>query len=605
MIEDYCKENPIVFEIKKKRWIKGHLGRFWNKESYQNLEYVKQPITKEEIDDWVSKGYDYVKSYTGSMYDNKNPMPDWTNNIPSTFPEFRNMTFTLYRMDTLEIMPEHVDHFRTYRKLYNLEHNECYRMLIMLEDWKPGHYLEIDGNGFINWIAGDYFIWRAEVPHAASNIGIDPKYTLQITCSLMQIDEAWNMLHCYNIPDLTTAEVSTTWYMKRVLDVIDDSIKEKPMYIYMFNGFIKKLENVQHDEETINHLNTLGLTFYLTEPLCSYIHGAPQLFSPNGTKHDMLFYSEFRGDESSAQFRADELDCISEYVKKNNLLNVTVYTCDYDVDNWYPHYASLFKLKYDDLFVKSLQPKNILDPIVEPTFTKKFMCLNWRYTPHRHFLAAYVAAKDSYVSWFFRGDLAVIGTTKWFNMHSLSEKHPDNYIKFIQGIGFLNKHAPISLDVKVETAITILENRYSMRYLPAGTIADFTDAAYQSETIEKLYKDIFVNLVTESRFAQPTGNYSEKTYHPMWYKKPFILAAPPFTLKCLREQGFKTFGDFWDETYDEITNHEERLYAIMSVIDEIDSKSIEELQSMYIKMQDILEFNYNKLLITLNPLELN
>ena len=99
--------------------------------------------------------------------------------------------------------------------------------------------------------------------------------------------------------------------------------------------------------------------------------------------------------------------------------------------------------------------------------------------------------------------------------------------------------------------------------------------------------------MTESRFAQPTANYSEKVYQPMWYKKPFILAAPPHTLRVLRNEGFKTFSDFWDESYDECEIHSDRLLKIFKLIDFINDKSIEELQEMYERMKPILQYNYD------------
>jgi len=74
------------------------------------------------------------------------------------------------------------------------------------------------------------------------------------------------------------------------------------------------------------------------------------------------------------------------------------------------------------------------------------------------------------------------------------------------------------------------------------------------------YNDCFVDIVTESRYAQPTGNYSEKVYQPMFHKKPFVLVAPPHTLRYLKEQGFKTFDKFWDESYDKEENHQERIF---------------------------------------------
>lgn len=151
----------------------------WNK-SFKNLEYMKQPVTQTEIDDWKSKGY-YHDNFTGNMYDSKNTMPAWVEGIGEFFPQLLNKTYTIYRMDTLEVMPTHVDHFRRYCKIFNVDRSKVRRALVFLEDWKPGHYFEVAGKGVVNWKAGDYCMWEPDVDHAASNIGIEPRYTLQIT----------------------------------------------------------------------------------------------------------------------------------------------------------------------------------------------------------------------------------------------------------------------------------------------------------------------------------------------------------------------------------------------------------------------------------------
>lgn len=592
--------NDIIEDLTTRKWIKGHLGRFWDKPDYTNLPYIKQDVTPEEVDDWVNKGYDYVKSYTGSMYDNRNEMPTWIETFKGIFPSFKNMTFTIYKMETLEIMPCHVDHFRTYMRLFNVPYTDCYRILVMLDDWKPGHYLEIDGHGITNWIAGDYFIWKSDVPHAASNIGTVPRYTLQISCTPVKKDEAWTTLHWYNIPDLHTKFESAQWHMTRVLDCINEEQKQKPFYIYMYNSTIKGLDDITHDDATIDHLNKTGIVFYLTEPLCSYLEHAPILFPPKGTKHDMVFYSEFKGKEYPRQFRSDELDTIERYVKRNSLVNVTVYTCDYDAEKWYPYYKYLFQVKTDDLFVKSLIPKTIRSTEVLPTFNKKFICLNWRYTSHRHLVAAYLAPMSSYVSWHFRGELSIIGRGKWFDIFDWRDKDPNIFFKILGGMEYLNRNAPMNVDFEVNTPVTITD-KYFMRYMPEGTITEFTEGNYENGKIEEVYRDIFVDIVNESRYAQPTGNYSEKVFHPIWYKKPFVLVAPPHTLKYMREQGFKTFSEFWDESYDDITNHEDRLFAIFNLINYIDSKSIDELRELYKQMKDVLDHNYNLLKSMLKP----
>jgi hypothetical protein len=51
----------------------------------------------------------------------------------------------------------------------------------LLEDWKPGHYLEAAGKPYVNWFAGDTLEWVYDEPHAAANIGLEDRYTLQIT----------------------------------------------------------------------------------------------------------------------------------------------------------------------------------------------------------------------------------------------------------------------------------------------------------------------------------------------------------------------------------------------------------------------------------------
>jgi hypothetical protein len=576
----------------KEKWRRGHLGRFWDTESFKNFNYVRQPITKEETDAWEAKGYDYVKSFTGMMYDNRNPLPDWVQNFKSLFYTYKNMTFTFYKMSTLEIMPEHSDHYRTYIKLHDSKYENVHRILVMLEDWKPGHYLEIDGVGITNWIAGDYFIWKNDCKHAAANIGIEDRYTLQITCEEIEENDTWSKLHWYNIPDLTSKLTSSIDFMKRIRSFVPETKIDSPMFIYMFNETITELETIIHDGSTRNILNEKGLVFYLTEPLCSYIAGSPQWHPPKGTKHSMMFYSEFKGFERPQQFRADELDSIERYVIRNQLTNVKVYTCDYNAKKWYPYYSDFIEIDYDDLFVKSVLPKQIFDPIVEPNFTKKFICLNWRYTPHRQMLAGYVAPLSSYVSWYFRGEIAVIGKQHWIDIFNIQMRDPEVFGKLIGGIEYLNINSPMNVDLEITEPVVIMHS-YFKHCMPNGTLYDHTKGETNIQKLEQAYRDVFCDIVTESRFAQPTGNYSEKTYQPMWFKKPFVLGAPPYTLKLLKEHGFKTFSDFWDESYDNVEIHEERLLKIFEVIDFINSKTIEELQDMYTQMEPILEHNYN------------
>jgi hypothetical protein len=161
----------------------GHVEKFWD-DSFKSFSYVRQPLLQSEIDAWVSMGYDHVKSFSGMMYDNRNPMPAWISGFENKF-GLKNQTYNFYKMQTLEIMPVHSDHYQTYIRLFNANPENVYRVLIMMEDWKPGHYLEVAGKGAVNWTSGDFFMWKNFCPHAAANIGIEDRYTLQITGELI------------------------------------------------------------------------------------------------------------------------------------------------------------------------------------------------------------------------------------------------------------------------------------------------------------------------------------------------------------------------------------------------------------------------------------
>jgi hypothetical protein len=67
--------------------------------------------------------------------------------------------------------------------LFDLKGQEhtIHRAIVFLEDWASGHYLEIDGEPIIKWTAGDVVIWCYDTPHMAANMGLTPRYTLQIT----------------------------------------------------------------------------------------------------------------------------------------------------------------------------------------------------------------------------------------------------------------------------------------------------------------------------------------------------------------------------------------------------------------------------------------
>ena len=73
----------------------------------------------------------------------------------------------------------------------------------------------------------------------------------------------------------------------------------------------------------------------------------------------------------------------------------------------------------------------------------------------------------------------------------------------------------------------------------------------------------------------------------------------------MRSVGYKTFGDFIDESYDEIQDHEKRLDALNEEVKRLCSLSLDELHNQYVKMKDILDSNFENFINVLKRTDIN
>jgi hypothetical protein len=102
----------------------------------------------------------------------------------------------------------------------------------------------------------------------------------------------------------------------------------------------------------------------------------------------------------------------------------------------------------------------------------------------------------------------------------------------------------------------------------------------------------FVFLVTETCFFQTKTHLTEKIFKPIVLRMPFVLAGCAHNLEYLRSYGFRTFGDYWDESYDAIEDPVIRIEAIAQVIKTVSELSTEQQMTMLLDMQPVLEHNY-------------
>jgi hypothetical protein len=99
-------------------------------------------------------------------------------------------------MNQCDIIPVHQDHYTVYKKILGTDQTDrVWRAVVFMEDWKSGHYFEIDSHPWIEWHAGDYIVWKNDVPHMAANIGRTDRYTLQITGVIDESMPPWRWQH--------------------------------------------------------------------------------------------------------------------------------------------------------------------------------------------------------------------------------------------------------------------------------------------------------------------------------------------------------------------------------------------------------------------------
>lgn len=184
----------------------------------------------------------------------------------------------------------------------------------------------------------------------------------------------------------------------------------------------------------------------------------------------------------------------------------------------------------------------------------------------------YVAHRDKTLI-NFRSNPMEIDQRKLFELDQLFVNHPESARKF------LNSYEQLPMMLKDHDDYT----KHATTIMHTDQLCEF-------------YPKILIDIVAETFTSGRTFFTTEKTVRSMFLKKPMIVMGSKNHLLYLRQMGFRTFGDFWDETYDGFEGRD-RYIRILNLIDNLSTMSMEKLETMYWDMQYTLDYNYN-LLIT-------
>lgn len=129
---------------------------------------------------------------------------------------------------------------------------------------------------------------------------------------------------------------------------------------------------------------------------------------------------------------------------------------------------------------------------------------------------------------------------------------------------------------------------YKNKFLPD---ASTEHRAYNSNW----YDSTYFSLVAETHQLSTTDIFlTEKTFKPIMYGHPFLLYAQPYSLDLLKRNGFKTYPQLFDESYD---NDTDLISRIDSILYNIDNFNIKDWESVQDTVQYNLDLFYDETLV--------
>jgi hypothetical protein len=206
---------------------------------------------------------------------------------------------------------------------------------------------------------------------------------------------------------------------------------------------------------------------------------------------------------------------------------------------------------------------------------KTFLCFNRRFSDHR-LLFYMLIEKRNLLDHFFL---------------SMSKDQPESSSNFLINATYLIQRHPT-----FEITLNDVERSNSLLPLILDTQNfDKYPMEHNPNDMKQYYNDSLVNIINETYFFNNIIHITEKTYKPIAFMQPFIMVSSPFSLKHLKDMGFQTFDKFWDESYDEETNHAIRMNMIVNLVETICNWTETEKLNFSYQVADILKYNRDHL----------
>jgi hypothetical protein len=224
----------------------------------------------------------------------------------------------------------------------------------------------------------------------------------------------------------------------------------------------------------------------------------------------------------------------------------------------------------DEAITESLSTEYIPGPRL-----KTFLCFNRRYSDHRLLVFLFLSKKNLLSQCYI----------------SMAKTQPEANRSFKENVKYLlSRINPYNFEpddvIEADNKLPlILDSEDFSKYPMEQTI----------DPVRDLYKNSLINIITETYFFSKIIHITEKSYKPIAFMQPFVMIGSYGSLEHIKEMGFKTFGDFWDESYDLEKDDVKRFTMAMDVIENISAWTEEQRIEFTYKVKDIVEYNVKHL----------
>ena len=313
----------------------------------------------------------------------------------------------------------------------------------------------------------------------------------------------------------------------------------------------------------------------------------------NHLKNEVVFFFQGTGQENF----------MNEYLRREVLPYVTFvqsHTAPYNLmQNWVKTYSSKH-YSYDEL-QEYFKPEYSLEDI---TIKKKFIVFAGKPRTPRLMMLGELLDNNLLESSYYNFGAEYIKRFKEFMSDKLVQQVMEHHGHDEYGgrleMDFNSIDQPI-VTKEEEIRLRELHKLLPLKHVPFDEEEDYYYTPNFIIPDPKLYKHIFLDLVLETfnhRGAYKDEIYSninfftEKIFKPVLTCRPFIVLGNKYYLRDLKQKfGFKTFNEYWDESYDDKDDIRDALPIITENLKYINSLSNTKLEELLYDMRDILKHN--------------